>query len=244
MVCRRAESRPTPSYSGVMRILWVSLLLIPLLGTSACTTSESTTGSDAASWMIAMNGDFTTETMDDKTYLLIDTPSDTKLFTERPVRSVLPVAPETVVAMWPMFGFTEVPPNSAVMITGESPEILTFSNPAWTTNGAIRFEILNNDSININGQGSVVVDASNPVNSQVTDAVTQTNTKVLGDSSAQAMGSLYQSIGNSLAMAAKNATNAQQQQLTLQTAPNVQGVMQILNMTGGQGNPGAGTPTN
>lgn len=220
------------------------LLLIPSLGIAACTASESTTDSDAASWMIAMNGDFTTETIDNKTYLLIDTPSDTKLFTERPIRSALPVAPETVVAMWPMFGFTEVPPNSAVMVTGQSPQILTFSNPAWTTSGAIRFEILNSDSLNINGPGSVVVDASNPVNSQVTDSITQTNTKVLGDSAAQAMGSLYQSIGNSLAMAAKNELYAQQQQLTLQNAPNVQGVMQILNMTGGQGNPGAGTPTN
>lgn len=217
--------------------------LLALLGTAGCTTSESATGNDAASWMIAMNGDFTTETIDNKTYLLIDSPSDTKLFTERPTRSVLPVTPETVVAMWPMFGFTEVPPNSAVMITGQSPQILTFSNPAWTTKGSIRFEILNNDSLDINGPGSVVVDASNPVNSQVTDSITQTNTKVLGDSPAQAMGTLYQSIGNSLAMAARNATNSEQQQLTLQTASNVQGVMQILNMTGGQGNPGAGTPT-
>ena len=60
------------------------LVLVALLGTAGCTTSESATGNDAASWMIAMNGDFTTETIDNKTYLLIDSPSDTKLFTERP----------------------------------------------------------------------------------------------------------------------------------------------------------------
>ena len=49
------------------------------------------------------------------------------------------------------------------------------------------------------------------VNPQVTDAVTQTNTKVLGDAPAMAMGSLYQTIGNSVAMAAANAVYAQQQ---------------------------------
>ncbi|WP_210418557.1 RebB family R body protein [Aliikangiella coralliicola] len=49
------------------------------------------------------------------------------------------------------------------------------------------------------------------VNSQITDAVTQTNTKVLGEAPAMAMGSLYQTIGNAIAMAAANAVYAQQQ---------------------------------
>lgn len=49
------------------------------------------------------------------------------------------------------------------------------------------------------------------VNGQVTDAITQTNVKVLGEAPAMAMGSLYQTIGNSVAMAAANAVYAQQQ---------------------------------
>lgn len=53
--------------------------------------------------------------------------------------------------------------------------------------------------------------APQTVNSQVVDSVTQANTKVLGEAPAMAMGSLYQTIGNSVAMAAANAVYAQQQ---------------------------------
>lgn len=49
------------------------------------------------------------------------------------------------------------------------------------------------------------------VNSQITDAVTQSNVKVLGDAPAMAMGSLYQATAQALANAAHNATAAQQQ---------------------------------
>jgi hypothetical protein len=49
------------------------------------------------------------------------------------------------------------------------------------------------------------------VNGAVIDAVANTNTKVLAEAPAMAMGSLYQTIGNSVAMAAANAVYAQQQ---------------------------------
>ncbi|AJQ97824.1 RebB family R body protein [Gynuella sunshinyii] len=49
------------------------------------------------------------------------------------------------------------------------------------------------------------------VNGAVVDAVTIANTKVLAEAPAMAMGSLYQTIGNSVAMAAANAVYAQQQ---------------------------------
>ena len=56
----------------------------------------------------------------------------------------------------------------------------------------------------------------------VTDAVTQTNVKVLSEAPAMAMGSLYQTIGNSVAMAAANAVYAQQQaNVTYQTATTI-----------------------
>lgn len=57
------------------------------------------------------------------------------------------------------------------------------------------------------------------VNDQITDAVTQANTKVLGDSPAIAMGNLYQATAQALANAAHNATSAQQQaNITIQAA--------------------------
>ena len=54
-------------------------------------------------------------------------------------------------------------------------------------------------------------DNQTAVNPQITDAITQTNVKVLAEAPAMAMGSLYQTIGNSVAMAAANAVYAQQQ---------------------------------
>ena len=57
------------------------------------------------------------------------------------------------------------------------------------------------------------------VNSQITDSVSQANTKVLGDAPAVAMGNLYLATSQALSNAAHNATNAQQQtQVTMQAA--------------------------
>jgi len=50
-----------------------------------------------------------------------------------------------------------------------------------------------------------------PVNSQITDSVTQANVKVLADAPAMALGNLYQMVSTSLGLAAQNAVSAQQQ---------------------------------
>jgi hypothetical protein len=50
------------------------------------------------------------------------------------------------------------------------------------------------------------------VNNQITDSVTQTNTKVLGDAPTIAMGNLYQATAQALANAAHDATTNGQQQ--------------------------------
>ena len=57
------------------------------------------------------------------------------------------------------------------------------------------------------------------VNDQITDSVSQVNTKVLGDSPAMAMGNLFMATSQALANAAHNATTAQQQtNITAQAA--------------------------
>jgi len=56
------------------------------------------------------------------------------------------------------------------------------------------------------------------VNDQITDSVTQSNVKVLGDAPAQALASLYQATAQALSLAAHNATAAQQQASILSTA--------------------------
>jgi hypothetical protein len=66
------------------------------------------------------------------------------------------------------------------------------------------------------------------VNPSVTDAITSTNVSVLGAAPAMAMGSLYQTLGNAVAMASANAVYAQQQaNVTHQTATTI-GVKQLF----------------
>ncbi len=67
-----------------------------------------------------------------------------------------------------------------------------------------------------------------PVNEQITDSVTQVNTKVVGETPAMAMGNLLMSTSQALNNAAYNATSAQQQaQITMQAAT-TQGVNSLL----------------
>jgi hypothetical protein len=66
------------------------------------------------------------------------------------------------------------------------------------------------------------------VNSQITDAVTQANVKVLGDAPALAMGNLYQAVAQAIANAAHNATNAQQQNYVLAQAVTARCVQVLL----------------
>lgn len=62
------------------------------------------------------------------------------------------------------------------------------------------------------------------VSPQITDAVTQTNVKVVAEAPAMAMGMLYQSTAQALANAAHNATTAQQNANTILQATTTQGV--------------------
>ena len=68
------------------------------------------------------------------------------------------------------------------------------------------------------------------VNSQITDSVTQANTKVLGDAPAIAMGNLYQATAQALSNAAHNATNSQQQSYVTAQAATTMGVATLLSI--------------
>ena len=73
----------------------------------------------------------------------------------------------------------------------------------------------------------VIATINSSVNPQVTDAVTQANVDVVGQAPAMSMGSVYQSMGQSLSILYANSVAAQQNQSTLQQAATNQGVMQI-----------------
>ncbi|GAA4794562.1 hypothetical protein GCM10023307_20240 [Lysobacter hankyongensis] len=68
------------------------------------------------------------------------------------------------------------------------------------------------------------------VNDQITDSITQSNIKVVGESPAFAMSSIYQSLAHSTGILFENAVAAQQQQNTLAQAAANQGVMQIYSL--------------
>jgi len=69
-----------------------------------------------------------------------------------------------------------------------------------------------------------------PVNGQITDAVTQSNVKVLGDAPAMAMGAIYQSLAHSTGILYENATSSQQQLAIAGQAATNQGVIQIYSV--------------
>ncbi len=68
------------------------------------------------------------------------------------------------------------------------------------------------------------------VNSQITDSVTQVNTKVVGDAPAVATSNLFLATSQALGNAAHNASNNQQQAYVTMQAATTQGVNSILSM--------------
>ncbi|MUK40227.1 glycerol-3-phosphate dehydrogenase subunit C [Aliivibrio fischeri] len=72
--------------------------------------------------------------------------------------------------------------------------------------------------------------ATSAVNTQITDSVTQVNTKVVGETPAMAMGNLLLSTSHALSNTAHNATTAQQQgQITIQAA-SIQGINSLMSV--------------
>jgi len=68
------------------------------------------------------------------------------------------------------------------------------------------------------------------VNHQITDAISQTNLKVLGDAPAMGLGNLYIATSQALSNAAHNATTNQQQATTTLQAVNAQGLSTLYSL--------------
>lgn len=85
-----------------------------------------------------------------------------------------------------------------------------------------------------------------PVNSQITDAVTQTNVKVLGEAPAQAMGMVYQTMAHSISLSMQNSMQTQgglQQIGNAVTSTACRLILDLANggMGGGGGGSGGGS---
>jgi Killing trait len=68
------------------------------------------------------------------------------------------------------------------------------------------------------------------INDQITDAVTQANVQVLGVSPSNALSNLYQATAQALALAANNATSAQQQSAIAAQAATTMGVATLYSL--------------
>lgn len=71
---------------------------------------------------------------------------------------------------------------------------------------------------------------STAVNSQITDSVTQSNVKTLGNAPALSLGNLYQMVSQSLGLSAQNAVFAQQHANMVHQAVTTQGVNLIYSI--------------
>lgn len=72
--------------------------------------------------------------------------------------------------------------------------------------------------------------STDQVSPQITDAVTQSNVKVVGESPAIALSNVYQTAAHSTGLMFENSVNAQGQQNILAQTATTQGVMQIYSM--------------
>lgn len=68
------------------------------------------------------------------------------------------------------------------------------------------------------------------VNDQITDAVTQSNVKVVAEAPAMALGTVYQTMAHSTGLMFENSVNSQNQQNILGQTATTQGVMQIYSL--------------
>ncbi|PWN72332.1 antirepresssor protein RebB [Chryseobacterium phosphatilyticum] len=72
--------------------------------------------------------------------------------------------------------------------------------------------------------------AAATVNEQITDAVTQSNVKVVAESPAVALSNVYQTAAHSTGIMFENAVNSQNQQNVVTQAATTQGISQIYSL--------------
>lgn len=68
------------------------------------------------------------------------------------------------------------------------------------------------------------------VNGQITDAVTQSNVKVLADAPAEALAMVYQTMGHTVGLGMQNAASAQQQMNTINQTVTTQAAGLLMSM--------------
>lgn len=196
------------------------------------------------SWLFTFSADAEVADTDGITYLTLANIDSVLAITSHPRRMSTAISPQVLVAMWLPLGFGADPPNASIAGQDADPQAVVLSDPAVTTDNKVRFRIGKVDS-GLAGAVVVTIDGG-AVNQQVTDSVTETNVKVLGAQSAQALSSNYDVMNTGLWQA---GTRSEDSVSTDQVTPVPsdssigEAAENSLSLTGGQGVPGAKTPT-
>jgi hypothetical protein len=170
------------------------------------------------SWIFLQHAD--TARFDGKSLRLEGVDPETVAFSERPYRAVQTISTAGFVALWGAGpdSLAADPPNAGLSgLDGEAFRnvIVELYEPRLDGDTLVYAAVVLHGTLPAAmTEVSLLVDAvPTPVNGQITDAVTQTNTKVLGDAPALAMGALLQSTADALAQAASNAVVVEEQNI-------------------------------
>jgi hypothetical protein len=126
------------------------------------------------------------------------------IFSDRPTRREGELRPDEFVALWHTGAFGTDPPNAAVLIDGQALAVELTGAALDTVARTLSLTTVPLDGspwlpTGEHGSVALFVDAfaADP-DSQITDSVTQSNVKVIGEAPAMAMGSLYQTIAGAM----------------------------------------------
>lgn len=150
--------------------------------------------------------------------LSIQLSSPTLFFSDRPYRLTGHVTNTFLLDLWHkgQDDFQVNPPNAVLSVIKDdkiSNTVLELRSSKMEQ-GKIEYavNVISGEPLSGFDAATLFIDAfPTSVNNQITDAVTQTNVKILGDAPATSMGNLFIATSQALSNAAHNATTAQQQ---------------------------------
>ncbi len=158
-------------------------------------------------------------------------------FSDRPNRFTGHMTKKSFFKLWNdgVESFKNEPPNAVLSILNDENVnnivVELFSPVVDGCTWKYTVKILSGNLPKTFSSSSLFIDAfPTAVNSQITDSVTQTNTKVLGDAPAVATGNLYIATSQALSNAAHNATSQQQQTSVTAQAATTMGIATLYSL--------------
>ena len=198
-----------------MRKLLIALAALSVIAPAALQAEDS----EPVSWLFIQHA--ASMQFDGETLTLSGLAPSVTAFSDRPHRRIAPLHAEDYLALWHAGAddFTADPPNAglSVLVDGQMQTAVVELTDPVLDGSTLRYKVIVLEGA-VPPQGevpSLFVDAfPTAVNDQITDAVTQANVDVVGDSPAIAMGNIYEATAQALSNAEDNATGAQQQATT------------------------------